>query len=86
MVNSTDATPRERGWRRLLPAIVLFLFVPAVPQLRAMVTIEQTLLLMVPALAVCSWLAWRAGGRLWLALAWTGAAFVLLTQIGRAHV
>ena len=80
MVNGTDATPRERGWRRLLPAIALFLFVPAVPYFRAVVTIEQTLVLMVPALAVCAWLAWRAGGRLWLALAWTAAALVMLTR------
>jgi hypothetical protein len=42
-----------------------------VPQLRAVVPIEQTLLLLTPALAVCAWLGWRVGGRLWFAIAWT---------------
>jgi hypothetical protein len=77
-VTDADATPRERGWRRLLPAIALFLFVPAIPQLRALVPIEQTLLLLVPAIAACSWLSWRAGGRLWLAVIWTGLSVVIL--------
>lgn len=74
------AFAKERGWRRLLPAVAVFLFVPAVPQLRAFVPIEQTLLLLLPALAVCSWIAWRNGGRIWFALAWTGVAFWVLTR------
>ena len=72
--------PKERGWRRLLPALAIFLFVPAIPQLRAMVPIEQTLMLLVPALAACAWLGWRHGGRIWLALGWTGVAVWVLAQ------
>ena len=79
MINA-EATPRERGWRRLLPALALFLFAPAVPQLRAVLPIEQTLLLLVPALAACAWLAWNRGGRLWMAVAWTLLAIIVLSR------
>jgi hypothetical protein len=64
----------ERGWRRLLPALALFLFVQTIAPLRVVLPIEQTLLLLLPALAACAWVAWRRGGRIWLALGWTGAA------------
>ncbi|HKS04822.1 MAG TPA: DUF2232 domain-containing protein [Gemmatimonadaceae bacterium] len=70
--------PKERGWRLLLLALVCFLFVPAIPPLRAIVPIEQTLVLLTPALAACAWLGWRHGGRVWLALAWSGVAVWVL--------
>jgi hypothetical protein len=79
-VTVAPPTPKERGWRRLLPALALFLFVPAIPPLRALVPIEQTLLLLVPALAACAWLGWRHGGRVWMALAWTAVAIWVLMQ------
>lgn len=71
---------REHGWRRLLPALALFLFVPAIPQLRAVVPVEQTLALLVPAMAACAWLGWRHGGRLWFAIGWTAIAVWVLTR------
>lgn len=79
-MSELEAAPRERGWRRLLPAVAIFLLVPAVPQLRAALPIEQTLLLLLPALAVCSWLGWRLGGRISLALAWTALAVWVLMR------
>ncbi len=74
------ASQQERRWRRLLPAVALFLLVPAVPQLRALVPIEQTLLLLLPALAVAAWIAWRNGGSVWLALAWSAVALWVLSR------
>lgn len=79
-MTSAEPAPREHGWRWLLLALVVFLFVPAIPPLRAMLPIEQTYLLLGAALASCSWLGWRQGGRLALALAWSAVAVWLLAR------
>jgi len=73
-VSTAEGAPRERGWLRLLPPLAVFLFVPAIPQLRVLVPIEQTLMLLAPILAVGTWVGWRRGGPLWLALLWTVVA------------
>src|SRR5688572_32437559 len=58
-----------------------FILIPAVPQFRALVPIDQTMLLFVPALAACTLVGWWAGGRMLLAIAWIGlAAFVAMQQ------
>lgn len=44
-----------------------------------MVPIEQTILLIAPAMAVCALLGWMQGGRLWLAVVWTVLAGWILT-------
>ena len=72
--------PRERGWGGLLSALATFLLVPATPLLRTVVPIEQTWLLLLPALAVCTLVGWRAGGRLTLALLWTALALWTLAH------
>jgi hypothetical protein len=61
---------RERGWRLVLPALGLFLLVPAFAALRILVPVEQTILLVGPAIGVCALVAWVQGGRVWLALTW----------------
>jgi len=50
--------------------VALALSVPLVPQLRLIVPIERTILLIGPLMAACSLLAWRRGGRPLLLLAW----------------
>jgi hypothetical protein len=65
-----QAAPGERGWGKLLFALVAFVVVPTIPQLRAFLPIEQTILLLVPALAACFLVGWWAGGRALLALGW----------------
>lgn len=68
-----DASPpaaRERGWRLILPALGLFLLVPAFAALRVLVPVEQTILLVGPAIGVCALVAWVQGGRVWLAFTW----------------
>jgi hypothetical protein len=79
MGDAVTPAPRERGWRRLLPALLLFLFVPVVPLLRVFVPIEQTFVLLTPALAACTLVGWWAGGRLTLALIWVAMAVWMLT-------
>lgn len=75
-----NTAPRERGWGSLLTALVTFLLVPATPVVHTMVPVEQTWALLLPALAVCTLVGWRAGGRFILALFWTALALWLLTQ------
>lgn len=73
--------PTERGWGKLLIAIAVFLFLPTIPQLRAVLPIEQTIVLFAPAIAACALVGWWAGGRAFLAIAWVAIA-VLLTVAG----
>ena len=71
---------RERGWGTMLSALAAFLLVPATPLLRTIVPIEQTWVLLLPALAACTLVGWRAGGRLGLAVLWTALAVWILTH------
>lgn len=69
---------RERGWWRVAAATLLFLLLPMTPMLRILLPVDQTLVLLVPALAACALVGWWAGGRLPLAVLWTAlAAWVL---------
>src|SRR4051812_9466978 len=74
--------PTERGWGKLLIALGVFLFLPHVPQLRALLPVDQTMVLFVPAMAACALVGWWAGGRIFLALAWVALATLLVTQTG----
>lgn len=70
--------PVERGWGKLLLTLGAFLvLVPFFPPLRVFLPVEQTLLLFVPALAVCMLVGWWAGGSPWPAIFWTGLAVML---------
>ena len=58
------------------------MLLPFVPLLRVVVPIEQSLLLIVPALAVCALVGWWAGGRIFLAMSWvTLAVWILVTGL-----
>ena len=58
------------------------MLLPLVPLLRVAVPIEQSLLLIVPALAVCALVGWWAGGRFLLALSWMAlAVWILVTAL-----
>src|SRR6185503_5490928 len=72
------SAPAERGWGKLLIAIAAFLFIPTIPQMRALLPLEQTMTLFVPAVAACALVGWWAGGRAFLAIAWVAIA-VLVT-------
>ena len=58
--------PTERGWGKLLIAIVAFLLIPA--QLGALLPIDEAVVLLVPAIAACALVGWWAGGRPFLAV------------------
>ncbi len=59
-----------------------FVLIPLVPLVRVVIPVEQSLLLIVPALAVCALVGWWAGGRLLLVLSWTAlAVWMLVTPL-----
>jgi len=75
------ATPVvKQSWRPLLWALAVFLLCPFLPFFELVVPIEQTLLLLVPVIAVCSIVGWKLGGRVALALMWTALAVWMLLQ------
>lgn len=80
MADGLAPAPRERGWARLAFALAAFLLVPLFPAVRAVLPIEHTLILLVPAVAVCFLLGWWAGGRLSVALVWLAFAGWVLAQ------
>lgn len=70
----------RRGWRKLILALVAFILVPLVPQIRAMIPVDDTMLLFVPAMAACSLVGWWAGGRAFSALLWVALAAMIARQ------
>jgi hypothetical protein len=77
---ATDA--REHGWWRPLLALIALLLFPATPLLRIVFPVDQTILLLAPALAILAVAGWRAGGRLPLAVMWSVFAVWVLWQPG----
>jgi hypothetical protein len=61
-----------------------FLLLPAVPQFRALIPIDETMLLFVPALAGCALVGWWAGGRTMLAAVWIGLAALIALRAPHA--
>ncbi len=70
----------ERGWVKLFLAILAFVVVPTIPQFRALLPVEHTVVLLVPALAACFVVGWWAGGRMPLALMFVALAAYLMVQ------
>ena len=73
-------TVRERGWGRVTVVLVLFLIVPISP-LRLLLPVENMLLLLVPAFAVCTIVGWMRGGRLGLMLLWVAVAVSVMLPL-----
>jgi hypothetical protein len=80
MSDAATPAPVEQGWGKLLLALAAFLFLPHVQPLRALLPVEDTLLLLLPALAACCLVGWWAGGRILLAIVWVGLACWVLIQ------
>src|ERR687890_666995 len=71
--------PRELGWRGPILALLALTILPLTP-LRVVTPIEQSVVLLVPALAACALVAWWNGGRAGLALVWVALAAWTLTR------
>lgn len=70
----------ERGWTKLVLGLLAFIVVPTIPQFRAFLPVDQTIYLLVPALAACFLVGWWAGGRMLLALGWVALAGWMMWQ------
>ena len=70
----------ERGWFKLFLAILAFVVVPQIPPFSALLPVEHTIVLLVPAIAACFVVGWWAGGRLPLALIFVALAAYLIVQ------
>jgi hypothetical protein len=80
MESAAANAPVERGWGKLILGLLAFVLLPTVPQLRALLPVEQTLLLLIPAIAACALVGWWAGGKLFLAIAWVALAVLIAVQ------
>jgi hypothetical protein len=69
-----------QGWRKLILGLFLFVLAPVVPQFRAFLPIDETMMLFVPAMAACALVGWWAGGRVLPAVVWVALAFIVARQ------
>lgn len=72
---------REQGWWKVAVATVAFVIVPLTPLLRILLPVDQTILLLAPALAALAVAGWLAGGRAALAAIWTLVAAWSVWQV-----
>jgi hypothetical protein len=77
----TQAEQPQQGWRKLILALFVFVLVPLIPQLRAMLPVDETMALFVPAMAACALVGWWAGGRAFSAVMWVALAVVVTQDI-----
>jgi hypothetical protein len=83
--SGSSAPVGERGWGKLLLGLAAFLLLPNVPQFRALLPVDETMLLFVPALAACALVGWWAGGRALLPVVAIALTWILATQVPRAN-
>ncbi|HET7586383.1 MAG TPA: DUF2232 domain-containing protein [Gemmatimonadaceae bacterium] len=76
------AAPAQ-GWAGLLVALALFAAVPVLPPLRALLPVEQTLVLLLPVLAACCVAGWWFAGGASLLIGAAVAAIVAVLAVGR---
>jgi hypothetical protein len=69
---------------KLILGVVAFAVVPAIPQFSALLPIDQTIMLFIPALAACALVGWWAGGSLTLATMCIVFGFIVITLLPKA--
>ncbi|HVD62320.1 MAG TPA: hypothetical protein VNC11_15725 [Gemmatimonadaceae bacterium] len=69
---------RYRWWTRIVMVLVICIAAPVTPQLRALLPIEQTLMLLTSLIAACMIVGWRQGGSPWRALFWVTLAIIMV--------
>src|SRR5687768_10182828 len=80
MADAATNDIKRQSWRPLLWGLAAFFLLPLVPIADVIFPIRQTLLLFVPALAVCSIIGWKSGSRTALAAIWLALAAWMLWQ------
>lgn len=77
---AATSSPQKQSWRPLLWGFAAFLILPQLPFFELLVPVGQTLLLLVPVIAVCAIVGWQLGGRAALAVIWLALAIWMLLQ------
>jgi hypothetical protein len=80
MADAATGDKKTQSWRPLLWGLAAFFLLPLIPLGDVVFPIQQTLLLFVPALAVCALIGWKSGSRAALAVIWLGLAIWMLAQ------
>ena len=80
MAEAATSVAKKQSWRPLFWGLAALLVCPVLPFFEAMMPIQQTLLLLVPVIAVCSIVGWKLGGRAALALIWIALSIWMLLQ------
>jgi predicted membrane protein DUF2232 len=80
MAEAATNQTQKKSWRPLLWGFAAFLILPQLPFLELMVPMNQTLILLIPVIAVCAFIGWSRGGRVALALILIGLSLWILLQ------
>src|SRR6266516_332976 len=80
MAEAVTTVARKQSWRPLFWGLVAFLICPFLPFFEALISVQQTLLLLVPVIAACSIVGWKLGGRAALAVIWIVFSIWILLQ------
>src|SRR3954463_18500 len=83
MAEAATNQTQKKSWRPLLWGLAGFLIVPQIPIFQLTVPVSETLLLLIPAVAVCAMLGWLQGGRVALPIILvTLSAWILVQPVG----
>jgi hypothetical protein len=83
MAAATPTPVRKQSWWPLFWGTAALLLLPIGPPLNEVFPIDQTLVLLVPAVAACAIVGWKLGGRPALAIVWVVfAGWILLQPTG----
>ena len=83
MAAATTTPTKKQSWWPLLWGLAGLLLLPLGPPLNEVFPIDQTLVLLVPAVAACAIVGWKLGARAALAIVWlVFAGWILLQPTG----
>jgi len=83
MAAATTTPTKKQSWWPLLWGLAALLLLPLGPPLNEVFPIDQTLVLLVPAVAACAIVGWKVGARAALAIVWlVFAGWILLQPAG----
>ncbi len=83
MAEVATTQTQKKSWRPLLWGFAAFLILPQLPFFELIVPVTQTIVLLVPAVAVCAMLGWKLGGRAALVLILVAlSGWILLHPVG----
>jgi len=83
MAAATTTPTRKQSWWPLFWGLAALLLLPLGPPVSEVFPIDQTLVLLVPAVAACAIVGWKVGGRAALAIVWlVFATWILLQPTG----